>query len=96
VADLNLKEHRKANSYKGLLTAPGRLYCNADLYWTKWRFAVYATRTLEGSLDGGGSESLAGRVGIINLLGLSHRETLGQGETSTPFLPLSDAIQERV
>ena len=47
-------------------------------------------------LMAGVSESLAGRVGIINLLGLSHREAVGQGETSTPFLPLSDAIQERV
>jgi len=39
-------------------------------------------------------ETPAGRVGIINLPGLSHRETLGEGEKSTPFLPLSDAIQD--
>jgi len=36
----------------------------------------------------GVSESLAGRVGIIQLLGLSRRELNGQGHNSEPFLPL--------
>lgn len=35
----------------------------------------------------GVSESLAGRVGIVRLLGLSRRECLGAGQTSEPFLP---------
>lgn len=33
------------------------------------------------------TESLAGRVGIVRLLGLSRREYKGMGETVTPFLP---------
>lgn len=35
----------------------------------------------------GVSESLAGRVGIVELLGLSYRERIGQSEQSRPFLP---------
>jgi predicted AAA+ superfamily ATPase len=35
----------------------------------------------------GVSESLAGRVGVVRLLGLSRRESLGQGTLSVPFLP---------
>jgi len=42
------------------------------------------------------SESLAGRVGIIELLGLSRRECRGQGTASTPFLPLPDEIHNRL
>lgn len=38
----------------------------------------------------GVSESLAGRVGILQLLGFSRRELLGRGETSKPFLPLPE------
>ncbi len=38
----------------------------------------------------GVSESLAGRVGVLQLLGLSRRELLGKGETSRPFLPLAE------
>ena len=35
----------------------------------------------------GVSESLAGRVGVLRLLGLSRRELLGQAGASRPFLP---------
>lgn len=38
----------------------------------------------------GVSESLAGRVGVLQLLGLSRRELFGRGETSKPFLPLPE------
>jgi len=41
------------------------------------------------------SESLAGRVGIVQLLGLSRRETAGQGKILTPFLPESGALKKR-
>ena len=34
------------------------------------------------------SESLAGRVAVIYLLGMSRRELTGRGETVRPFLPL--------
>jgi predicted AAA+ superfamily ATPase len=40
------------------------------------------------------SESLAGRVGILQLLGLSHRETIGMGAEQTPFLPDSSFFQK--
>jgi predicted AAA+ superfamily ATPase len=35
----------------------------------------------------GVSESLAGRVGVMRLLGLSYRESLGRGNEQKPFLP---------
>lgn len=38
----------------------------------------------------GVSESLAGRVGVLQLLGFSRRELLGRGETARPFLPLPE------
>ena len=43
----------------------------------------------------GASESLAGRVGIVQLLGLSRRERLGRGADG-PFLPTPDAVGDRV
>ncbi len=42
------------------------------------------------------SESLAGRVGIINLFGFSRREALGQSDKSRPFLPLPEEIRNRI
>lgn len=42
----------------------------------------------------GVSESLAGRVGIVQLLGLSRRERLGRA--AGPFLPTPDAVGDRV
>jgi len=44
----------------------------------------------------GVSESLAGRVGVVHLLGLSRREMTGQGLACTPFLPVPEAIQDRL
>lgn len=41
------------------------------------------------------SESLAGRVGIINMLGLSSREINGASVEASPFLPAPEAMQER-
>jgi uncharacterized protein len=35
----------------------------------------------------GVSESLAGRVAVVQLLGLSRRELIGRGESSKPFIP---------
>lgn len=43
----------------------------------------------------GVSESLAGRVGVVRLLGLSRRELLGKSLDSNPFLPTSDEILSR-
>lgn len=44
----------------------------------------------------GVSESLAGRVGIIQLLGLSRREKMGQGYRLPPFLPTTDGVTQRL
>lgn len=43
----------------------------------------------------GVTESLAGRVGIINLLGLSLKEKQGHSEIAIPFLPETQQLQER-
>jgi predicted AAA+ superfamily ATPase len=40
----------------------------------------------------GVSESLAGRVGIVQLLGLSRREAVGRGLESKPFLPRPEEL----
>ena len=47
-------------------------------------------------LMNGVSESLAGRVGIVQLLGFSRRERFGHSQLSAPFLPLSENIASRV
>ena len=44
----------------------------------------------------GVSESLAGRVGIVHLLGLSARELADQGTESPPFLPTTEGIRKRM
>ncbi|MFH1147505.1 MAG: hypothetical protein V1736_07340 [Pseudomonadota bacterium] len=44
----------------------------------------------------GVSESLAGRVAVIHLLGLSRRELAGQGRDSHPFLPTPGEIETRI
>jgi predicted AAA+ superfamily ATPase len=44
----------------------------------------------------GVSESLAGRVGIIQLLGLSQQEMNGIGLKSTPFIPTREVLQQRL
>lgn len=42
------------------------------------------------------SESLAGRVGIVHLLGLSRREQDGVADTHEPFLPTPDVLALRL
>ncbi len=44
----------------------------------------------------GVSESLAGRVGIVNLLGLSTKELQAQPKLATPFLPTRNQLQKRL
>jgi len=44
----------------------------------------------------GVSETLAGRVCIVYLLGFSRRELLGQTQTSSPFLPLPNKVQDKL
>jgi predicted AAA+ superfamily ATPase len=44
----------------------------------------------------GVSESLAGRVAVLHLLGLSRRELLGQALAARPFVPTPEEVQQRV
>ena len=44
----------------------------------------------------GVSESLAGRVGVINLLGLSRGELIGKSNKVKPFLPTDDIIKNQL
>ena len=44
----------------------------------------------------GVSESLAGRVGVVNLLGFSRRELIGKPDTAKSFLPTDDFIKKRL
>ncbi|GJL62871.1 MAG: ATPase [Nitrospirales bacterium] len=44
----------------------------------------------------GVSESLAGRVGIVNLLGLSMRELQKKPQLATPFLPINKPLHKRI
>lgn len=44
----------------------------------------------------GVSETLAGRVGVVTLLGLSNRERVGRGTSDAPFLPTAEGIEQRV
>ena len=44
----------------------------------------------------GVSESLAGRVGVVQLLGLSRRELTGQSRESRPFLPIPHEVRRRI
>lgn len=68
------------------------------------KMAVDETRTpggfwLTGSqqfhLMQGVSESLAGRVAVVHLLGLAQRELAGQGDATLPFLPTTNGIHQR-
>lgn len=44
----------------------------------------------------GVSESLAGRVGVVNLLGLSRRELAGDKNETRPFLPSFEKVRKRI
>jgi predicted AAA+ superfamily ATPase len=44
----------------------------------------------------GVSESLAGRIGIVQLLGFSRRECIDQSHLCAPFLPSTDELKRRI
>jgi len=60
----------------------------SGLYWL--------TGSQQFHLMKGVSESLAGRVGIVQLLGFSRRELIGQGKTAAPFIPSPREIARRL
>jgi uncharacterized protein len=59
-----------------------------DLFWL--------TGSQQFHLMSGVSESLAGRVGIVQLLGFARRECMGQSRESRPFLPTPENIDRQV
>jgi uncharacterized protein len=59
----------------------------ANLFWLTGSQQFHLMRDV--------SETLAGRVGIFDLLGLSQREATRRGQTSLPFLPSVDQLQTR-
>lgn len=57
--------------------------------------AFWLTGSQQFHLMRGVSESLAGRVAVVTLLGLSNREQGGRGADALPFLPTAEAIRGR-
>ena len=57
--------------------------------------AFWLTGSQQFHLMRGVSESLAGRVAVINLLGFSRRELIGQSQAAGPFLPVPAEIEAR-
>ncbi|MDA8141876.1 MAG: ATP-binding protein [Desulfobacteraceae bacterium] len=60
----------------------------ANLFWL--------TGSQQFHLMKGVSETLAGRIGIVQLLGLSRREAMGLGRDAAAFLPITKDIERRV
>jgi predicted AAA+ superfamily ATPase len=59
-----------------------------DMYWL--------TGSQQFQLMQGVTESLAGRVGIVNLLGISLKERQGHAGKTMPFLPTRKQLQQRL
>jgi len=75
--------------------APGLLsHIKMAVDQSKQPGAFWLTGSQQFHLMQGVSETLAGRVAIINLLGFSRREAEGQGIDRPPFLPGRDAPPE--
>ncbi|MBU0609579.1 MAG: ATP-binding protein [Armatimonadetes bacterium] len=56
---------------------------------------VWLTGSQQFHLMQGVSESLAGRVAVLHLSGLSRREAMGEGASAQPFLPTPEQLRER-
>ncbi len=67
---------------------------HVDKHKTKGSF--WLTGSQQFQLMRGVSESLAGRVGTVNLLGLSLREMKDKAESDDPFLPLPRVLEKRL
>jgi len=77
--------------------APGLLpYIKMAVDKKKQKGMFWLTGSQQFHMMKGVSESLAGRVGVLNMLGLSRRELMGQGKEATPFVPDSDVVHSRL
>ena len=76
--------------------APGLLpYIKMEVDRVRSPGAFWLTGSQHFHLMRGVSESLAGRVAVVSLLGFSRREMIGQGRGGGPFLPTLHEIAER-
>ena len=76
--------------------APGLLpYIKIEVDRTRTSNLYWLTGSQQFHLMKGVSESLAGRVGVVPLMGLSRREMIGMSHENTPFLPTSEEIISR-
>lgn len=71
-------------------------YIKMQVDQKKKKGSYWLTGSQQFSLMKGVSESLAGRVGIVHLLGLSLREARKSALTDLPFLPVMDQLLKRV
>lgn len=77
--------------------APGLLpYIKMEVDRNRRPGLYWLTGSQQFHLMKGVSESLAGRVGVVQLLGLSNRESVGHGQSATPFLPMPEDVQSRM
>lgn len=77
--------------------APGLLpYIKMAVDREKQKGMFWLTGSQQFHMMKGVSESLAGRVGVLNLLGLSRRELCGSGLEVGPFIPEPDKIRARL
>lgn len=77
--------------------APGLLpYIKMAVDKEKKKGMFWLTGSQQFHMMSGVSESLAGRVGVLNMLGLSRRELLGQGREAGPFIPGSEQFNSRL
>lgn len=70
-------------------------YIKMDVDGDRRAGAFWLTGSQQFHLMRGVSESLAGRVAVVNLLGLSRRELMGRGGEDPPFLPTASEVAER-
>lgn len=71
-------------------------FIKMDVDNNKKQGSFWLTGSQQFQLMRGVSESLAGRVGIVNLLGLSLRELAHNADTDMPFLPTQQSIDKRM
>jgi len=77
--------------------APGLLpYIKMEVDRDRKPGLFWLTGSQQFHLMKGVSESLAGRVGIMQLLGLSRRECAGRSQESVPFIPTPEDIKQRI
>ena len=77
--------------------APGLLPCiKMEVDRDRKPGLFWLTGSQQFHLMKGVSESLAGRVGIMQLLGLSRRECAGRSQESVPFIPTPEDIKQRI